>query len=1252
MRRMMWLTVACLLGVLMTAAVVSGLRTDARAAEVKPAPAPASLRATAAITRDVVINEVAWMGTAASSSDEWIELYNTTDSSIDIGNWSIYGADTGICLNFSDADDSITPTIPAHGYLIYANHSDDVNAPAGTSIVDIRDATIGMNDISPGQLILYDAPNCGGNVIDTANQSTGNWFAGDSTTRKTMERKDPTGSGTGGSNWVTNNPITASNGLDAGGSPINGTPKCRNSASTPAADLMVAFNDVPAQANAGERFTYTIRFRNAGNITATAAWLTNTLSTGLTFYTQTSAYTFTHPVTPALVWEVGDLPISATLSTITVVVDVDNDAISLLNNVVSATTSVTDTPSDNNSAAVAIAVQGADLAIVKTGPASVEAGGDIIYHITLSNTGVATANDVRVTDTLPAEVEFVAQTSNISFTPTGGALVWEAGDLPTGAQHAIAITITGRVTDTASGSFTNHVTAMTSASETVTANNSAAFTTTILPPVRIYALEPVNYDGESGEAAAIINLGSSTIPLGDWRLNDDPGSAGVSFPSTATIASGKILWLAQDADDFYPVWGFDANWTATDVTTRTVPKLGGSWAKFSDNGDTVYLLNDSGQVVDALAYGTGAASQGWQGSAAPYKYAGHGDGQVIYRKLAQSTGLPVPDTDSAADWAQDGDDLINGRKLRYPGWDLESLLFFPAEISVTANITLAVAPEGALDVVSQTIASAQHRLLIEAYTLKSVALYETINARIQAGVAVTILLESNPAGGGIDNVEKWIVKQLHPAAHVYFIGETAERYRYQHAKFILVDDRLALVSTDNFGDSSMPADRKDNGTMGHRGFVAMTDSPGVVARLANIFRRDCDPTHHLDVALYDGSFNPTTPLPAPDWTTYTAPFVTPLATTADHITVLHAPENTLRDQDALLGLLDNAGNGDSIAVMQMAEPFTWTEGVGAVGINPRIQALINAAQNGAAVRVLLDAYYDGSNTETCLALNGIGNPNLTCRLANVTGLGIHAKIFLMNVDGERWVHLGSINGGENSNKRNREVALQFRSPEAHNWMLNIFDYDWERGHGPMVHIIYLPLVMRDYVGPADYPLITEVFINPGGDDAGQEWIEIYNPGDATGIAGWTLGDAINTGDYGDGRYAFPAGAEILHNQVLVVAACATDFSAVYGKTPNYEWTNCDGGVPNLTPVASWDGFGLALGNTSDETLLQNGSGTLIDSAAWGGAFRVEVTPFTNYTDTFPSGDSLKRYPADTDRDDCSRDFYDSYSPSPGVVGGN
>lgn len=179
----------------------------------------------------VVINEIGWMGTKNSSSDEWMELYNNTDENINIANWSIYGADTEECLNFSDADGTSTTIIAPHDYLIYANNKESVKNSEGLSIVDIWDATIGMNNTSPGQLILYSAPDCQGNMVDIANQSTGNWFAGEASPFYiSMERINPNAPATDSANWASNNLITR-NGLDTEGNKINGTPKSENSVS-------------------------------------------------------------------------------------------------------------------------------------------------------------------------------------------------------------------------------------------------------------------------------------------------------------------------------------------------------------------------------------------------------------------------------------------------------------------------------------------------------------------------------------------------------------------------------------------------------------------------------------------------------------------------------------------------------------------------------------------------------------------------------------------------------------------------------------------------------------------------------------------------------------------------------------------------------------------------------------------------------------------------------------------------------------
>ena len=43
--------------------------------------------AVAAGSLDVVISEIAWMGSTSSSTDEWLELHNNTATAIDLTGW-------------------------------------------------------------------------------------------------------------------------------------------------------------------------------------------------------------------------------------------------------------------------------------------------------------------------------------------------------------------------------------------------------------------------------------------------------------------------------------------------------------------------------------------------------------------------------------------------------------------------------------------------------------------------------------------------------------------------------------------------------------------------------------------------------------------------------------------------------------------------------------------------------------------------------------------------------------------------------------------------------------------------------------------------------------------------------------------------------------------------------------------------------------------------------------------------------------
>ncbi|MFH1941623.1 MAG: lamin tail domain-containing protein [bacterium] len=162
--------------------------------------------------RDVVINEVAWMGTNASSDDEWIELYNNTDVDIDLSGWTLVAEDgtPGIALS---------GTIPAKGYFLLERTDD--NTVSDMTADQIYSGALGN---SGEKILLKDGQ---GQLVDEVDCS-GGWFAGTNSPKATMERKHTTIDGSASESWDTNNGVTM-NGNDADGNPISGTPKTQNS---------------------------------------------------------------------------------------------------------------------------------------------------------------------------------------------------------------------------------------------------------------------------------------------------------------------------------------------------------------------------------------------------------------------------------------------------------------------------------------------------------------------------------------------------------------------------------------------------------------------------------------------------------------------------------------------------------------------------------------------------------------------------------------------------------------------------------------------------------------------------------------------------------------------------------------------------------------------------------------------------------------------------------------------------------------
>ena len=165
----------------------------------------------------VVISELMWSGSAASTADEWIELYNPSDSTVDLAGWTLTyrSGDEDKVMLVLDAGS----LAPGQTFLI-ANYAADHK----NSLLAVEPQLVDAATSLPNTkllLHLYDGdPQAGGQLIDVADDGRGAPFAGDSANKSAMVRVAFDQPGDQPTSWAT---ATEQSGWDAGASEL-GTP--------------------------------------------------------------------------------------------------------------------------------------------------------------------------------------------------------------------------------------------------------------------------------------------------------------------------------------------------------------------------------------------------------------------------------------------------------------------------------------------------------------------------------------------------------------------------------------------------------------------------------------------------------------------------------------------------------------------------------------------------------------------------------------------------------------------------------------------------------------------------------------------------------------------------------------------------------------------------------------------------------------------------------------------------------------------
>lgn len=217
---------------------------------------------------------------------------------------------------------------------------------------------------------------------------------------------------------------------------------------------------------------------------------------------------------------------------------------------------------------------------------------------------------------------------------------------------------------------------------------------------------PLQGDGETDEAIALINMGDSVLDLAGCALSDK-GQHKAILPGFL-LQPRQVVWVARDGEMFKTMFGFwptfdyapeplSAAESANGVQKMAFAGTATGPLALSNGTETITLLAADGRVLDLLPYGkantfTNASQWPQAGGVAPT--AGYGPVvsniprfslfQIINRKIDACTGLPVTDTNTVADWATDPNDDSAGRRFLRPGQDLP---LYATTLKVTEAVT-------------------------------------------------------------------------------------------------------------------------------------------------------------------------------------------------------------------------------------------------------------------------------------------------------------------------------------------------------------------------------------------------------------------------------------------------------------------------------------------------------------------------------------------------------------------------------------
>ncbi len=311
---------------------------------------------------------------------------------------------------------------------------------------------------------------------------------------------------------------------------------------TALADLAVG-KTASATVLAASNLTYSISVTNLGPSAASGVVVTDSLPNGVIFVSASSGGATNGAV---VTWNLGTLANGA-VSNMTLMVLAP--ASGFITNLATVGSPIGDPNLTNNITppVVTTVTPLADVVIAKTGPASVQAAGNINYTINVTNLGPSSASSVVVTDALPVGVTFV--NAGGGGATNSGLVSWSLGSLAAGQSSNFTVTVIAPT----GGTLTNVANVASPTGDTNLLNNVTPSVVTAVTPVADLAVGKTGV--ASGSLGANFNYTISVTNLGPSSTAGfnvtDSLPVGIIFisslPVTTTNAVNQIIWTNSGA---------------------------------------------------------------------------------------------------------------------------------------------------------------------------------------------------------------------------------------------------------------------------------------------------------------------------------------------------------------------------------------------------------------------------------------------------------------------------------------------------------------------------------------------------------------------------------------------------------------------------------------------------------------------------------------------------------------------------------